>query len=69
MDNLTENEIATLEACRSESDWNKACDVVKAARGGEYPPDWWPVMKLTGRMDRILARFGSSSELKVTRVG
>lgn len=66
--NLTEAEIAALEACTSEDQWNAQCDAVKAARGGAYPPDWWPVMKLSGRMDRILAGFGGDSEIRLIAI-
>lgn len=62
--NLTPEEITMLESCKSDQDWNNACDAVKNARGGQYPADWWPVMKLSGRMDRILGRFGRDSEIR-----
>jgi hypothetical protein len=55
--NLTEEEIATLEACKTEDEWNAACDAVKRARGGSYPDDWWSKMMLTGRAAMIAASF------------
>ena len=61
--NLTPEEIDRLKACKSAEQWDAACDAVKRARGGQYPPDWWPVMKLSGLMDEILGSFGHDSDL------
>lgn len=63
--NLTDDEMKMFEAVQSQREWRAACDAVKAARGGRYPSDWWPRMKLTGKMGEILGRFGASSELRV----
>ena len=62
---ITEDEIAMLEACGSTEDWNAACTKIKEARGGSYPPDWWPKVKMSGMMDRILAKWGATSEIKI----
>ena len=65
-DNLTSEELETLEACQTPKDWEKACDQIKAGRGGiEYPDDWWAKVKLSGLMDRVMGRWGEDSELKV----
>ena len=61
--NLTPEELGRLKACKSDEEWNAACDAVKATRNGDYPPDWWPVMKLSGLMDQILGSFGSDSDI------
>jgi hypothetical protein len=66
MYNLSQDELKVLKACQTASDWEAACDAVKAARGGQYPPDWWPVMKLSGLMDKIFARWGSDSNMRLT---
>ena len=63
--NITDAEIQRLEECRTADDWNDACDAVKRARGGQYPPDWWQRVRLTGMMDRILRRFGASSDIQI----
>jgi hypothetical protein len=63
--NITEDEIAMLEACESSADWSAVCRKIKAARDGAYPPDWWPKVKMSGMMDRIMAKWGSSSEIKI----
>lgn len=65
MKDLTPSELEILEQCQSAKEWNDACDKIKAARNGEYPNDWWSVMKLSGRMDKIFTRWGSDSSLKV----
>ena len=62
---ITPEELKSLEACHDEADWAKACDAIKHARQGLYPDDWWAKVKQSGMMDRIMARWGQDSELKV----
>jgi hypothetical protein len=62
--NLTDNEIAMLESADNPGQWVAYCEMVKRSRNGLYPPDWWETMKLSGRMDRIFARWGEKPELK-----
>lgn len=64
---LTDQEIAGLERVQSADEWNRTVDGIKQARGGAYPDDWWEKMKLSGRMDRIFARWGGSAEIRLTR--
>lgn len=54
-----------LENCQSAKDWGEACDKIKGARGQAYPDDWWDRIRLSGVMDRILARWGAGSDLTV----
>ena len=61
---ITEQELKSLEACQSAQDWSDACDAVKEVRCGQYPPDWWDKVKLTGMMDRILSRWGCDSDIR-----
>lgn len=60
--NLTLPELLLLEGARTEAEWEACCDIVKEARGGQYPPDWFQVMNLSGRMDRIFKRFGTKRQ-------
>lgn len=46
--NLTASEIELLKNAQSEQEWNKLCDRIKAVRGGQYPPDWWEKIMLSG---------------------
>ena len=62
---ITPEELKSLEACHDSADWSKACDAIKQARQGLYPDDWWAKVKQSGMMDRIMARWGQDSELKV----
>ena len=66
--NITDEELAMLEACNSEDEWNSTCDKIKEVRDGRYPPDWWVKVKLSGFMDRVLAKFGSNSDIKISSV-
>ena len=65
--NITNEEIKKLEDCKSADDWRNACDEIKSARNGQYPPDWWEKVKLAGMMDRIFSRWGSDSELHLVK--
>ena len=65
MNNITNEELSMLEACQSAQEWREACDKIKGARGQAYPDDWWNKVKLTGMMDRILARWGDDSKIRV----
>jgi hypothetical protein len=55
---LTQAELARLEASTNEEDWNAACDAVKRARKGIYPDDWFAKVIATGLLDRIAAKWG-----------
>jgi len=63
---ITKEELESLEACQTGQDWSDACDAVKEARNGLYPSDWWDKVKLSGMMDRVMARWGEDSELKIS---
>lgn len=66
MTNITEEELAMLEACQSPQDWREACQKIKGAREEAYPDDWWDKVKLSGMMERILSRWDEDSELLIT---
>ena len=51
--NITTEEIKKLKSTKSEKEWNDMCDEIKRARNGEYPPDWWQQIMLSGLMTQI----------------
>lgn len=55
--NLTDEEISELQASKNEGAWNAACDRIKAARDGRYPPDWWPRVQKSGLMHLVFASW------------
>lgn len=63
--NITEAEMASLEACQSEDEWSAACDAIKGARHGAYPPDWWVSVRMSGLMESVLARFGRDANVRI----
>lgn len=65
---LTDAELEMLENCYTAVEWESACEAIKEARGGQYPPNWWPRVKLSGLMDRIMARWGEDSELRAYQI-
>lgn len=63
--NITDEEIQALEGVQSMDEWNTLCKDIQKRRDGAFPPDWWAKVKLSGLMDRVTARFGGSSELRI----
>jgi hypothetical protein len=60
VDQITKEEMDALEACKTPEEWGSTCDLIKDRRNGQYPR-----MKLSGKMDKIMSRWGGSSELSV----
>ena len=56
--NLTEAEMAKLQKVTSSTEWNKVCDEIKEARGGEYPPDWFAKVVMSGLFNAIRVKNG-----------
>jgi hypothetical protein len=57
---LTDEEMARLESCKNETEWNAACDAIKAERDGRYPSDWFPRVNRSGMMHRIAESWTKS---------
>jgi hypothetical protein len=45
---LTESELATLKAAKTQAEWNAACDAVKRVRSRAYPNDWYEKVIASG---------------------
>ena len=61
---MNEQEVKTLmESSQSPEDWRSNCDKVKAACSG-YPPFWWGSIIQSGLAKTVMARWGSSPEIK-----
>ena len=65
---LTNEELELLDQVQSSAQWGQACDQIKRNHGGQYPNDWWTTMKLSGKMDEILGRFGEDSRISLNGV-
>jgi len=65
MENITEAELDKIRNCKSAADWNKACNDVKAAHSGAYPPDWYAKVMLSGLARTVMAGFGKSPEIGI----
>jgi len=61
--NLTDTELTQPKATTCEHEWNNQCDAIKRVRNGEYPPDWFQRMMLSGLMSRIMASWGAEKSL------
>lgn len=59
-DLLTTYELMLLAECVNAYEWNRACDVVKNARGGNYPPNWFEEIMASGLMARVHRRWEKS---------
>lgn len=56
-EDLTDAEMFRLLGTRSETEWNQVCDAIKQARDGQYPPDWWSRMMLSGVAEEIMCSW------------
>jgi hypothetical protein len=59
--NLTDDEMRMLQEAELPEEWDEACDAVKSARGGQYPPDWYSRVLQSG----MLARKSFDTEIRV----
>lgn len=66
--NITDDEIEKLKNSKTESEWNAACDDIKRARKGMYPPDWWPKVQQSGLLREVAARFGKPDRPQITAI-
>lgn len=56
-DNLTSDEIRALKAAKNADEWNRACDDIKRARSGQYPPDWFSTVITGGLLASVKATW------------
>lgn len=68
LDHISEEEIQSLKATTSEAEWNAACKLIKSKRNDKYPKDWFAKVLQSGLMDRIAAKWGGSSEIKIETI-
>lgn len=54
---ITDEELAKIEKVQTKNEWTAVCDEIKRSRNGQYPPDWWEKVKLSGLLDRVTIRF------------
>ena len=59
MENLTTKEeiVAHMRLSVSEEDWDRRCDEVKAANGGDYPSFWYATIILSGVCGEVVMNF------------
>jgi hypothetical protein len=56
MINLTDEEFASLTVAANNHDrdaWNTACNAIKLARDGQYPPDWYHRVLASGLPEKL----------------
>lgn len=58
-------ELDLLERCQTAVEWGEACDTIKENHGGDYPKNWWEVVKESGMMQKIMDRWDGSAELNL----
>ena len=64
--NITQEELDRLKACTTSQEWSDTCDAIKDARDGQYPPDWWAKVILSGLAREVTARWGSDDQIHIT---
>lgn len=62
--NISEEELFSLVSTTNVVEWNNACDDIKKARGGQYPPDWFPVVMMSGLAADIQEAWSAPCKLR-----
>lgn len=62
---LTDEELASIRACRTGDEWTAATKAIKAVRDGRYPDDWYDLVIRSGLMDEVAARWGGDSKIRI----
>ncbi len=65
MAKMSKLDIELMESSQTAEQWNNNCDTIKGLNDGNYPDDWWEVMKLSGRMDKIFSRWNDKPKLTI----
>lgn len=63
---LTDAEIIDLGKTRDEREWNDVCDRIKAARGGNYPREWFNRIVRSGFMAQTQRSWALGEEIRRT---
>lgn len=67
MNPMTQQEVvALMESSKSAQEWDDNCDLVKA--NGGYPDFWFPVIIMSGLARRVMAKFGETPDIKITKL-
>lgn len=53
--NLTAPKIASITLSKNSTEYENAVDAIKAARNGQYPPDWYATFLAGGQLQKIRA--------------
>ena len=62
-DPITQDELRLLDRVHTVQEWDAAVKVIRAARGGDYPCNWFSEVKETGLMEMIFSRWGGTPQL------
>jgi len=62
---LTPEELAEVDTITTHAQHRAFCDKVKAARGGQYPCDWYAKMLVTGKNDEIVRRYSGNPNFQI----
>lgn len=49
---MTQEQLDMMASSQSEDEWNMNCERVKKAHGGQYPPDWFMKVILSGLLTK-----------------
>jgi len=55
-----------MSGSKSEAEWNRNIDTVKAASGGQYPDHWYATVIQSGLAGRVSASWGGDAEIHIS---
>jgi hypothetical protein len=62
----TEGFVGLMETSETAEHWDRNCDEVKRANGGNYPSGWYPAIVQSGLADRVAARWRGDANIRVS---
>lgn len=62
--NISDEELFSLVSTTDVVEWNAVCDDIKKARDGQYPPDWFPVVMMSGLAADIQEDWSAPCKLR-----
>jgi len=65
---MTKTELDRLQAVGTYEEWKSVCHAIKDEHGGRYPASWHTEVIRSGLADRVLLKFGMSTQMTITTV-
>lgn len=62
---IADGELSLLDQCKSVEEWDAAVAVIRKARDGNFPSDWFTRVERSGLAKMIFKRWGGTPQMKL----